>query len=151
MKTNPRELKNLEAQHEHGGSVSLGVNTLAIDYGTKFTGVAFADSSGAMIPLGVYDTDESLESHIQQLIEAKEIKLLIFGLPLGQDGSENPLCKLIKKFAQKFASTSLQIDYVNEKYSSALTIGKEGERIDDLAALQILEFYGAKNSNIPKN
>ena len=94
----------------------------------------------------VLKTDENLQSSIKKIIEERSIKRLIFGLPLGQDGSTNPLCKVIKKIAAQLRADNLSIDFINEKFSSQMTISSDSDRIDDLAALQILEFYLAKHS-----
>ncbi len=71
-KLNKNDLKNLEAQHDHARFETGGHNVLGIDYGTKYTGIAYADKAGGMIPIGVWDTDEDLLSKIFQCIDEKK-------------------------------------------------------------------------------
>ncbi len=141
MKVNQKILKNLKLEHEHQEKIELDTNVLGVDYGSKFTGIAFMGKGGGMIPLQVCKSDNTLVGVIKNYIKEKEIGILVMGLPLGQDGGLNPLCKEIQRFSKQFQSNTVRVEFINEKYSSVLTYKQKDERIDDLAALRILEFY----------
>ena len=133
-----RLLNNAILSNDSVGQIDIPCNVLGIDYGEKFTGVAYGVKGAGVIPLKVIETGDDLVTEIQGLIDRYQIALVVFGLPHGLGGKENPLTRRIRKFSKSFPS--VRIDFVNEKFSSKLSVSKN-ERKDDLAALKILEFY----------
>jgi len=143
QKINSRRLQDLEVQND-GKRESHGnfQNTLGVDFGEKFCGLAFSPDGICVLPLAVIPTKD-LENKIRQIVTEKHIRKIIFGLPFLPDGKENRICPIIRKFAGKFESLAT-IGFVNERFSSKTVYGKGEERIDDLAAIRILEFAFAK-------
>jgi len=141
-KINSQFLKNLELQNELQPQIVIQENILALDYGQKFCGLAFLEN-GVVLPLGVVPRDEIL-AVIQREITIRNIKKIIIGLPISDNGSENEICAEIRKFSENL-ETLVPFEFINERFSSQNTVFSEkNERIDDLAAAQILEFYLAK-------
>jgi len=76
-------------------------------------------------------------------IAEKGIESLVLGLPLSTNGEENKLCAEVRQFGRRLKRQfGLDIDFVDERFSSKSAVtAKAGERIDDRAAAQILEYY----------
>jgi putative Holliday junction resolvase len=126
---------------------------LAIDYGTKRTGLAVCDA-GEMIasPLGVLHGRKDLIRKIGQIIAAENIEAVILGLPLNMDGSEGPQAKLVFAFAEQLKPhLQIPIHFQDERLSSfgaeqklreiGLSRAKKRERLDALAAAEILQTF----------
>ncbi len=139
-------IKNLILENERPSHQSEK-NLLAIDYGIKHCGLAFSPDGICVIPLQVIDT-ESLAEIIQDLTGAKKFQTIIFGLPLLPDGSENKLCQEIRKQGQ-ILKKNYTVKYINERFSTKKTISSDNNRKDDLAAMNILEFYLAQKEKKP--
>lgn len=142
MKIDPKILQNLELQSQEKREDSVKKpSLLGIDYGEKLSGIAISPDGICAFPLKIVKT-ETLASSMLTLLEEKKIKKIIFGLPLSSDNYENKVCLAIRKFAKKFEKESYEVIFQNERFSSQNTFSrKKGERIDDLAAAKILEFY----------
>ncbi len=77
-----------------------GKPLLAIDYGTKYLGIAKTDNNWILsIPLDVIKNDGT--SQIKKTIETLNICGIIMGLPLQMDGFEGENCEKVRKFAEK--------------------------------------------------
>ncbi len=145
-KIDPRTLRNLELQNENSGEAGESEPILALDYGARFCGLAFCLDGILVLPGGIFETDNVI-FEIQKVAQARGIKKIVVGLPISGDGTENEMCAEIRSFVdtlQRNVSTS--IEFINEQFSSQNTIPSRKEkdkkdRIDDLAAMQILEFY----------
>lgn len=142
-KPTSKQLLNLAAQHERyeantGGKKAL----LAIDYGEKFCGLAVAPDGVTVLPAAVVNTPQ-LEEALESLIEQYAAKTIVLGMPISSDGSENHICKLVRALAGQYKNrfATLSIVLVNERFSSQAALSPDKNRIDDLAAMQILEFY----------
>ena len=143
MKISQRDRLNLELQNEVGASSSLK-NILALDYGTKFCGLAFSPDGAVVLPLMVFET-ENFEAEMAGVLNHRSIDLLVVGLPTSISGQKNQLCFTIQKVVKSWAEKhQLKFDWVNEQFSSRGVLAKGDKRIDDLAAVKILEFYLAK-------
>ncbi len=139
-KLSKREQLNLEIQNQERMSVSQ-THILSVDYGTKFTGLAFSPDGMVILPLQVVRTSE-LDTVLSHVVPAREIQHLLFGLPLSVSGKENTLCLKIRKIAESYAQKyGVEGHFVNEQYSSKAFENNTETRIDDLAAAKILEFY----------
>ena len=126
---------------------------LAIDYGTKRTGLAICDPGETIVsPLAVLQSRESLPEQIAQVVKDEGVEAVVLGLPLNMDGSEGPQSQLVLKFADQL-QTHLHIPVylqderlssfgAEEKLAPAnLTKGKMKERLDAVAAAEILEAF----------
>jgi len=141
-KISPRTLQNLELQNQEKTTSPEAKNILALDYGEKFCGLAFSPDGICAFPLEVVETGV-IEKRMKEIMNNKSIHSLIIGLPLFPDGKENKLCGVIRIFAKKFESL-VPVEFINERYSSKLVIPQQEKRIDDFAAVKILEFSFAK-------
>ncbi len=112
---------------------------LALDYGEKFCGLAWSPDGVVALPLKVVPTANSREI-LTEIYAKKQCQKLIVGLPISGDGTENKTCQQIRNFAKSLTISNLE--FVNERNSSQATFsGEKNERIDDLAAAKILEFW----------
>jgi putative Holliday junction resolvase len=126
---------------------------LAIDYGTKRTGLAICDASETIAsPLTVLHGQKWLLKKIAEIIEAENVEAIVLGLPLNMTGTESSQTKLVRKFAEKLKEhISVPIHYQDERLSSFgaeeklapadFTRGKRKKRIDAIAAAEILEAF----------
>lgn len=98
------------------------VSALGLDVGKKRMGVAGCDGTG-LIATGlttIYRTSwaEDIEQ-LKDLIEEREIEILIIGLPYNLDGTVGFQAKQVQKFANKISSSlQLPIEYVDERLTS---------------------------------
>ena len=98
------------------------VSALGLDVGKKRMGVAGCDGTG-LIATGlttIYRTSwaEDIEQ-LKDLIEEREIEILIVGLPYNLDGTVGFQAKQVQKFANKISSSlQLPIEYVDERLTS---------------------------------
>ncbi len=75
---------------------------LAIDHGTKRTGLAICDSSETIAsPFAVIEGQKELIKKIADIVEAENIGAIVLGLPLNMDNSEGAQAKLVLKFAKQ--------------------------------------------------
>lgn len=130
---------------------------LAIDYGTRRTGLAICDPGETIVsPLTVLQSRESLPEQIAQIVETENVEAVVLGLPLNMDGSEGPQTQLVKKFADQLQSRlSIPVYLQDERLSSFgaeeklapanLTRRKMKERLDAVAAAEILEAFLEQN------
>ena len=128
---------------------------LAIDYGTKRTGLAMSDPLGITAqPLKTVPT-EKLLAELLQLHEEYELDKLIMGLPLRLSGEEGPAAENIKKVkASLEKKTKLKIELVDERLSTSsmqktliagdVSRAKRKLVIDKLAATYLLQGYLAR-------
>ena len=145
-----RTLQNLELQNQEKALNKGARNILALDWGEKFCGLAFSPDGVCALPLEVVKTEE-IEEWINNFVNNKHaldpdrgcVQKIIIGLPLFPDGKENKLCRVIREFAKKLEPLA-EIEFINERYSSKLVLPQEADRIDDFAAVKILEFSFAK-------
>ncbi|MBN2313370.1 MAG: Holliday junction resolvase RuvX [Sedimentisphaerales bacterium] len=126
---------------------------LAIDYGTRRTGLAICDPGETIVsPLAVLQSRESLPEKIAQIVENENVEAIVLGLPLNMDGSTGPQTQLVTKFADQlqvhinipvlFQDERLSSFSAEEKLASAnLTRGKMKERLDAVAAAEILQAF----------
>ena len=126
---------------------------LAIDYGTKRTGLAICDRAETIAsPLAVIQGQKELLKKIAEVVETENIEAVVLGLPLNMTGSERSQTKLVLKFAEQLKDhlhipVHLQDERLSsfsaeEKLASAkFTRGKKRKRLDAVAAAEILEAF----------
>jgi putative Holliday junction resolvase len=126
---------------------------LAIDYGTKRTGLAICDAGETLAsPLAVIESNQKLLTKIAEIVEAENVEAIVLGLPLNMDGTEGPQTKLVLKFADRLqAHLPIPVYLHDERLSSFaaeeklapanLTKGKQKKRLDAVAAAEILEAF----------
>jgi putative Holliday junction resolvase len=126
---------------------------LAIDYGTKRTGLAICDRAETIAsPLTVIEGQKELLKKIAEVVETERVEAVVLGLPLNMTGSESSQTKLVFRFAEQlkdylhipvhFQDERLSSFSAEEKLASAkFTKGKKRKRLDAVAAAEILEAF----------
>ncbi|MBE9203289.1 Holliday junction resolvase RuvX [Synechocystis salina LEGE 06099] len=102
--------------------MSEKVAALGLDVGRKRIGVAGCDGTG-LIATGLttivrssYDQDMA---QIKQLVEARQVNLLVVGLPYTMAGEIGAQAKQVQKFARRLAEKlGLALEYMDERLSS---------------------------------
>jgi putative holliday junction resolvase len=125
------------------------MHILAVDFGTKNIGLAWVETGvGVVLPYGIIKNDTGKGGQeLAKLIADEKIDKVVFGLPLGLDGSENTNTKKIREFAGHVGQVvKSAIVFETEMFSSRQadrTAG--GASRDEKAAMIILEDYLKKN------
>lgn len=128
---------------------------LAFDFGERRIGVAVGEHLiSSANPLTTIDSEsnEVRFAAITALVQEWQPKLLVVGLPLSLDGSENAVTQLCKKFARRLNGRfNLPVILIDERYSSAEAsnllnqTGIKGRAqkvmLDQVAAQTILQSY----------
>jgi putative Holliday junction resolvase len=125
---------------------------LGIDYGTKHIGLAVAEEGSKLVlPAGVIENtgQEKVLIELEKIIQEKDIKIIVVGLPLSLSGEQGPKAQATEEFAQLLRQNFKQkIETVDERMTSraadALSAGTKGSR-DIGSAMVILEGYIARN------
>jgi putative Holliday junction resolvase len=134
---------------------------LAIDYGTKRTGLAICDAAEIIAsPLAVIQGQKELLKKIAEVVKAENVEAVVVGLPLNMNDSEGFQTKLVLRFAEQLKDhLDIPIHFQDERLSSfsakeklassKFTRGKRRKRLDAIAAAEILEAFLEQKT--PKN
>jgi len=126
---------------------------LAIDYGSRRTGLAVCDPAETMaFPLDVLLGQKNLVEQIAKVVADEHIEAIVLGLPLNMDGSQGPQAQQVMAFAERLKQrVGVPIHLQDERLSSfgaqeklqmtGLSKGKQRERLDALAAAEILQAF----------
>lgn len=126
---------------------------LAIDYGTKRTGLAICDPGEIIVsPLAVIEGQKELLKKIKQIVEAENVEAIVLGLPLNMDDSEGAQARVVLKFAEKLkAYITPPVHLQDERLSSfsakdklasvELKAKKRKRPLDAIAAAEILQTF----------
>jgi putative Holliday junction resolvase len=133
---------------------------LAIDYGTKRTGVAVTDT-GQMIasPLETVSTHE-LMNFLKDYFDKERVDLLVVGLPRQMDNSDSESLKQIRFFVQAFKKrfNEIPVEWADERFTSRMAMDamvkggmtKQDRRVkgnlDKVSAAIILQSYLEKKT-----
>jgi putative Holliday junction resolvase len=131
------------------------VKLLALDIGEKRIGVAAGDTdAGIALPVTTVSAREvfSGAASFKRLLADYEPELLVVGLPLSLDGSEQAQALRVRKAAERIAAAcDLPVVYQDERLSSVearRTLREAGctqremrGKIDMIAASLVLEAY----------
>lgn len=132
---------------------------LAIDYGTKKTGLAVSDPLQIIATgLDTIATDELL-AFIQHYLSEEEVSTIVIGEPLYPDGNPAQIHHLVVGFKRKLEKLypQLEITFQDERYSSeeAKEIirnsgvkkkkRKDKSLVDKISAVLILQDYMETN------
>jgi putative Holliday junction resolvase len=131
--------------------VILPKNYLAIDYGERRTGIAYASGSvGIAFPRETIDLGKTdLWAELERLVNANKITDFVLGIPIHPNNHPDSKQKIVEKFATelrlKFPQITLHLQ--DESYSTQEAIStvpsmkKNKERIDKAAAAIILQRF----------
>ena len=126
---------------------------LAIDYGTKRTGLAICDPAETIAsPLAVIEGQKNLIKKIIDVVTAEGVEAIVLGLPLNMDDSTGPQAQRVFQFAARLKThLDIPIHFQDERLSSfsaeqkmaqaEFTRGKKKKRLDAVAAAAILEAF----------
>ncbi|MGN0960704.1 MAG: Holliday junction resolvase RuvX [Christensenellales bacterium] len=133
---------------------------MALDYGDVRIGIAMSDVTRFLASGYENYTRVNLEAdckHISQIVANKNVKIIVFGLPLNMDGSEGDRVKKTREFADILSKyTDAKIEYLDERLTSVsaekilisadVSRKKRKQVLDKLSATIILQDYLDANS-----
>lgn len=103
--------------------IGVHLRILALDIGRKRTGVAVSDATGTVAsPVKVLPSEEvfASSSSFRRILEDYEPDLLVAGLPVSLDGTENEHAVWVREMAEKVAEAAgLPLELADERLSSA--------------------------------
>ncbi len=127
---------------------------LAVDTGTRRVGLAMTDPLQLIAsPLRSirFNGTDKLVADLLDLIRAREVELVVVGLPIREDGTEGEGCLRARGLADRLGEAGVQVKLWDERYSSREAESSLREmglkrkqsigRIDQIAAAIILEDY----------
>lgn len=122
------------------------MNILAIDYGQKKIGLAWAQTDlDLVLPAGQIGggDEKQRRERVVEIIKKKDINKVIIGLPLGLKGEENNNTENVRKFVEKLKEiVEVEIEFVDERFTSRQADRMEGGASrDEKAAMVILQSY----------
>jgi putative Holliday junction resolvase len=98
------------------------VSALGLDVGRKRLGVAGCDGTGLIATELITIERTSFEQDVaklKQIVEEREIQILVVGLPYSMDGTLGFQAKQVQKFARKLGrALQLPVEYVDERLTS---------------------------------
>ena len=122
------------------------VRVLALDYGSKRTGVAVSDPTGTVVrPLTVVSgaaSDDGLQQ-IRRLVADHQAGLVVVGLPVSLDGTEHAQARVVRSFVGRLrVALDVPVVLYDERFTTAIAQSKGGRKeLDARAAAQILHDY----------
>ncbi len=136
---------------------------LAFDYGTRRIGVAAGQELlGTGQPLTMLPARDGIPDwqQIERLLDEWQPDLVVVGLPLNMDDTENEMCARARKFGKRIHGRfHLPVEMVDERLTSfeakgdvmaaggSRDFGRHG--VDDRAAVLILETWFRQQDNSP--
>lgn len=98
------------------------ISALGLDVGSKRVGVAGCDRTG-LIATGITTIERtSFEKDVEQLsqlVNERQVQVLVVGLPYSMDGSLGFQARQVQKFATRVAKAlKLPVEYVDERLTS---------------------------------
>jgi putative Holliday junction resolvase len=106
---------------------------LGIDYGTKRVGFALSDDSGTLaFPHEVLQNTIGLTAAIEDMIRSEKIDEIVMGESVNLDGTENPVQKKIKGFAEALERRfEVPVRFEKEFMTSYEAHGRQGKESND--------------------
>jgi putative Holliday junction resolvase len=133
------------------------MGVLAIDPGTKKSGFATCDrlriALSALDPFRSNGDDELLVDHVADLVDERDVSVLLVGLPLAPDGSDTERSRAVRGLVDRLRERFPHLDVLThdetlttkEAESRLRELGHTGralkERRDSWAALVLLEDW----------
>ena len=126
---------------------------LAIDYGTRRTGLAICDAAETVAsPLSIIQGRKDLLKGIAETVQSEGVQAIVLGLPLSMDGTESAQTRLVLKFAEELKKyLHIPVHLQDERLSSfaaeerlaaaEYSRGQKKKRLDAVAAAAILEAF----------
>jgi len=128
---------------------------LALDHGTRRIGVAVSDETKTIAqPLEYIPAEPFADflARLKELLVAKEVDLILIGLPRNMDGSYGPAAQKVEAFAAVLkTAVTVPIKMWDERLTSAqanriliqggVRRDKRKEKVDKMAAAILLQSY----------
>jgi putative Holliday junction resolvase len=130
--------------------------TLAVDLGSRRTGLAICDALGIAIRTLAPIVAGSVEEHLDGVLAAaaaEDVERVLLGLPLNMDGSEGTAARAARAFATSLAERGqgLAVELADERLTTVeaaellaeagLRRERQRERIDSTAAAVLLRTW----------
>jgi len=117
-----QNLQNLSSQSPINTKATSYVSALGLDVGHKRVGIAGCDRTG-LIASGITTLHRtSFErdvEQIKQIIQERDVEVLVVGLPYSMDGSLGFQARHVQKFTKRLtAILQLPVEYVDERLTS---------------------------------
>jgi putative holliday junction resolvase len=98
------------------------ISALGLDYGSKRIGVAGCDGTG-LIATGITTIERTFferdVEQIQNIVNERQVQVLVMGLPYSMDGSLGFQARQVQKFGKRLAKAlKLPVEYVDERLTS---------------------------------
>nr|WP_290227239.1 Holliday junction resolvase RuvX [Trichocoleus desertorum] len=98
------------------------ISALGLDVGRKRIGVAGCDGTG-LIATGLttieYKSFAQVVDQLRDLIQQRQVQVLVVGLPYSMDGSLGFQAKQVQKFAKRLtAALQMPVEYMDERLTS---------------------------------
>ncbi len=118
------------------------MNYLGIDYGEKRIGLAKATGETKVAtPFTTISNDGGVFEMIARIINVENVDIVVIGIPISFDGSENDFAWNIRRFGEKITSiTGKQVEFENEIFSSKIA-SEHSDKVDESSAAIILQTY----------
>ncbi|MCR5536578.1 MAG: Holliday junction resolvase RuvX [Succinivibrio sp.] len=143
------------------------MRVMAFDYGLRHIGVAVGSTefqTTEELPCLVTKFGKVPEPQLLKLVRQWQPQLLVVGIPLNLDGTEQEMTVRARRFAQKLQTlTSLPLAYVDERLSSKEAkaeifatggfgaLAKDKGHVDSLTACILLEQYFSEQAQHGSN
>jgi putative Holliday junction resolvase len=128
---------------------------LGIDHGTKRIGLAISDELGVIaqpLEFVLAEPFDKFLARLKEIIRAKEVELLLVGMPRNMDGSYGPAALKVQEFVAVLKETvGIPIKLWDERLTSAqanrfliqadVRREKRKEKVDKTAAAILLQSY----------
>jgi putative Holliday junction resolvase len=123
---------------------------MALDIGEKNIGIAISDKMNILaIPHSIEKNDKDFSEKICRLVEEKDIRKIIIGIPYNLKGKLGYQANKTLDFAQKLKEKiKVEIDFLDERFSTKISKDNllhskkaAGAPVDKYAAAVILENY----------
>ena len=136
-------------------SVDQPARIMGIDFGLKRIGLALSDPLSVFAyPYKTLVNDKNFWNEISKIVRDKNIKKIILGYPVNEQGSKSEITSGVEKFSKKLKNKfGIQIIFWDERYTSAIarekileSVTKKSKRrnkdlIDQNSAAIILQEY----------
>lgn len=136
----------------------LNKTILAVDYGTKVTGLGIFTPGRDPYPMPhgkiIYKNDHQIIEEIKSVIDEEFVEVIVLGLPLYTDGNESDMTERVKKFSEELLTSLNAVElYLQDetltsyeaaermKNSPRYNFKVDMKEIDALAASIILEDF----------
>lgn len=128
---------------------------LALDYGTKRTGIAVSDTLKIIANGLTTVPSHTLLDYLKTYLQKEDVERIIVGLPKQMNNEYSENMKHIRPFVKKLQSLypDMQIEYYDERFTSALahktmldaglkkTDRQNKSLVDEISATIILQGY----------